>query len=60
MLPLPAAAILFAVLWTAGMLWWNAPLDTVEIVMLVIAGALAGVMWYFAMRFYVTRFGKSQ
>ena len=26
-MPLGASAILFGVLWTAGMLWWNGPLD---------------------------------
>jgi hypothetical protein len=59
-MPLPAASVLFAVLWTAGMLWWNAPLDVAETVILVVAGAIAGLLWYFAMRLFMERFGKAR
>lgn len=50
------SAIAFAVLWTAFMLWWNAPIDTAMVVILAISGAVAGVLWYWAMR----RFGPPQ
>ena len=43
------ASIAFAVLWTAFMIWWNG-VNTVNIVMLSIIGALIGVAWFFAMR----------
>ena len=43
---LKLAAVMFAVLWTAGMWWMRAPLDTAAIVVLIITGAIAGVAWY--------------
>jgi uncharacterized protein (DUF2062 family) len=49
---LPLSSLLFAVLWTAGMLWWNAPLDAAEAVIFIVAGAIAGVLWYYLMRKY--------
>jgi hypothetical protein len=50
------ASVAFAVLWTAGMIWWNSPMETAGAVILMIAGALAGLLWYFGMRFWMTRF----
>lgn len=48
---LKLASIAFAVLWTGWMLWSTDSFDWAGIVILSIAGALAGVSWYFAMRF---------
>ena len=49
MLPLPVSAVLFAMLWTAGMIWWDDALGSAKVV--VWAGV--GLLWYFAMRKYV-------
>jgi hypothetical protein len=49
---LALASILFAVLWTAGMIWWTGT-DIANIVGLSIGGALAGVLWYFAMGWWM-------
>jgi hypothetical protein len=43
---LKLAAVLFTVLWTAGMWWMRAPLDTHAIVILMVTGTITGVMWY--------------
>jgi hypothetical protein len=59
-MPLPAAAILFAILWIAGMLWWNTPLHPAGAVILVIAGGFAGLLLYFAMRVFAASFGGSR
>jgi membrane protein DedA with SNARE-associated domain len=40
------SSILFAVLWTAGMLWWSAPLDAASTVILIVAGGIVGLLWY--------------
>lgn len=49
------ASIVFAVLWTALMIWWNAP-TFAGAVILAFSGALAGVLWYFGMRWYLNKF----
>jgi hypothetical protein len=46
------ASILFAVLWTAGMIWWTGT-DIGNVVGLWIGGAVAGVLWYFAMDWWM-------
>lgn len=43
------SAIMFGVLWTAGMLWWSAPLDAPKIVILSVAGVLTALAWYWLM-----------
>lgn len=43
------SAIMFGVLWTAGMLWWSAPLDAPKIVIWSVAGVLPAVAWYWLM-----------
>lgn len=43
------AAIMFGVLWTAGMLWWSSPLDTAAFIVWPIAGVLAACSWYWLM-----------
>ena len=53
------ASIFFAVFWTAGMIWWNAPAIAGAII-LMFAGALAGTLWFFAMRWWMNRFMPTQ
>ena len=50
------ASVAFAVMWTAGMLWMQAPISIAHIVITTIAGAIAGTLWYFAMRWCLNRF----
>lgn len=38
-----------AVAWTAGMLWWAAPIEMAEAVIWPIAGVLFGFGWYWVM-----------
>lgn len=40
------SAIVFAVLWTAGMLWWSPSIDVPTVVVTVIAGVIAGLLMY--------------
>ncbi len=40
------SAVLFAVLWTAGMLFWSSAIDSPAIIAAVIAGVIAGGLWY--------------
>jgi hypothetical protein len=47
------ASLLFAVLWTTGMYWWNRPTGTAGIVSLLVAGAVTGVLWYWGMRLWM-------
>ena len=49
------ASIFFAVFWTAGMILWNAP-TIAGAVILMFAGALAGTLWFFAMRWWMNKF----
>jgi hypothetical protein len=44
------ASSAFAVMWTAGMAWLNSPTTTAGVVILMITGALAGLLWYRGMR----------
>jgi hypothetical protein len=43
------ASIAFAVLWSAYMIWQTST-GTANTVILVVCGAIAGVLWYFGMR----------
>ena len=43
---LKLAAVMFAVLWTALMWWMRAPLESAAVVILMITGAVTGVLWY--------------
>jgi hypothetical protein len=56
---LTSASILFGVLWTALMFIWNAP-GFAGAVILAFSGALAGVLWYFGMRWYLNKFVTRQ
>jgi Co/Zn/Cd efflux system component len=40
------SAVVFAVLWTAGMLWWSSSINGQTIVVAAIAGVIAGVLIY--------------
>lgn len=44
------ASFAFAVVWTAGMVWWNSPTTTAGMVILTLTGAIAGMLWYRGMR----------
>ena len=50
---LELCALGFAIFWTAAMLWWTAPQSVASAVSLVIAGALVGIAWYWAMRWWL-------
>jgi hypothetical protein len=43
---LKLSAVLFAVLWTAGMWFWDGPRDVAGTVILALTGTLAGFLWY--------------
>jgi hypothetical protein len=43
---LKLAAVLFTVLWTAGMWWMHAPLDTHALAVLGVVSVITGVLWY--------------
>ncbi len=45
------SALVFAVLWSGGMLWWNGSFELANIVILAICGGVVGVCWFVAMRF---------
>ena len=53
--PLKLGAWVFAVLWTAWMIWWSGSLDRVNIVMLSMCGAVVGYFCYLGMRWYFRR-----
>lgn len=40
------SAVLFAVLWTAGMLWFNAPIELHKLIIWSGAGIAAGFIWF--------------
>lgn len=54
---LKLSSVGFAVFWIVFMWLWNRP-DMSGSVVLVIAGALTGVFWYFAMRWWFKRTGQ--
>jgi len=39
-------AVVFAVLWTAGMLFWSAPINLHTVITTCITGAIAGLLIY--------------
>ena len=49
-IPLKLASIAFAVAWTVWMVWSTASFDSVGIIILTMCGTLAGIAWYFVMR----------
>lgn len=48
--PLKLSSIGFAVLWTTGMLLSSGSIDRINFIILAVCGSLAGVAWYYAMR----------
>jgi hypothetical protein len=50
------SSIGFTVFWTLFMWLWNRP-DTAGTVALAIAGTIAGLLWYFGMRWWFKRTG---
>lgn len=53
--PLMLASIMFAVIWTALMIYLNSPLEIAGMVIFAIAGAIAGGLWYLGMRWWMDR-----
>jgi hypothetical protein len=53
------ASIFFGVAWALGMIWWSGP-STVNVIILTIAGVIAGVLWYYAMKWYFRFLAKWQ
>jgi hypothetical protein len=53
------ASIFFAVFWSAGMIWWNAP-GVAGAIVLMVGGALTGTGWFFAMRWWMNKFAPTQ
>jgi hypothetical protein len=53
--PLKLSAIAFTVLWCGWMLWWSGTYDRASVIILAICGAVAGYLWYLAMRWWFRR-----
>lgn len=49
------ASVFFAVFWVGGMLWWDGEYHPAYVVILGICGAVAGYLWYLAMRWMFQR-----
>jgi hypothetical protein len=46
---LKLSAAMFAVLWSAGMIWWSGDYSLPRIVIFSIAGAIGGLLWFWLM-----------
>jgi len=44
------AAFLFAILWTAAMVWWQPPTAMAGLAIQATAGVIVGILWYIGMR----------
>ena len=55
--PLKLSSVLFAILWAVWMIWWSGNFGIVNIVIFTIGGAIAGWLWFLAMRWYFRRTG---
>lgn len=56
---LKLSAVVFALLWT-GLMWWSrGPMDTISLVILILCGGIAGLIWYWLygkwFRWYIER-----
>ena len=56
---LKLSAVVFALLWI-GLMWWSrGPMDTMALVILIVCGGLAGLIWYWLygkwFRWYIER-----
>jgi hypothetical protein len=40
------SAVIFAVLWIGSMLWWSGSFDQQTVLITVIMGVIAGLLWY--------------
>lgn len=40
------SAVVFGVLWIVSMLWWSGSLDQHTVLITVIMGVIAGLLWY--------------
>lgn len=45
------ASVFFGVAWALGMIWWSGA-STANVIVWSIAGVIAGVLWFFGMRWY--------
>ena len=54
------ASIAFAVLWTAAMIWLSWPMPAPAMIVPMIAGVLAGIFWFTAMRVVMLRLTRSR
>jgi hypothetical protein len=52
---LKLASLLFAMLWTVGMVWFSGLFNTVNVLITSFAGAVAGYAWYRLMRWHLPR-----
>ena len=55
--PLKLSAIVFALLWTAWMVWWSGSFSAVNIGITSAGGVLAAWLWFLGMRWYFRRIG---
>ena len=55
---LKLSSVMFAVFWSAGMVWSSGDFAVANIVILTILGAVAGYFWFLAMRWYFRRIGR--
>ena len=55
--PLKLSAIVFALLWTAWMVWWSGIFNAVNVGILAASGTLAAWLWFLGMRWYFRRIG---
>ena len=53
--PLKYCSIAFTVLWASWMIWWSGIYHPVNVIILSICGAVAGYLWYRAMRWSFRR-----
>lgn len=53
-------AVIFAALWTAAMLWWNVPLDSAAVIIWMVAGTIAGLLWFLLMNWALTRMTRQE
>ena len=49
-MPLKYCSIAFSVLWVGWMIWWSGIYQPANIIILSVCGAVAGYLWYHAMR----------
>jgi hypothetical protein len=53
---LKLGSIFLAAFWTAAMVWWSADYDPVHILIMAVCGAVFGLFWYWAMRWFFRRY----